>query len=51
MDSDSGSWEAEAGVPHHEDPFIQRFVAGRLSLIQREKSQRHGENRVLCVRP
>ncbi|KAL4983975.1 hypothetical protein BDW68DRAFT_167914 [Aspergillus falconensis] len=44
MDSDSGSWEAEEGVPHIEDPFIQRFLAGRLSLIQREESQRHDAN-------
>ncbi|CBF81806.1 putative CECR1 family adenosine deaminase [Aspergillus nidulans FGSC A4] len=44
MDSDSCSWAAEAGVPHHEDPFIQRFIAGRHSLIQREKSQRHDAN-------
>ncbi|KAL4994755.1 hypothetical protein BDV10DRAFT_144886 [Aspergillus recurvatus] len=44
MDSDSGSWEAEEGVPHIEDPFIERFLAGRLSLIQREESQRHDAN-------
>lgn len=42
MDSDNNLWEAEEGVPHIDDPFIQRFLAGRLSLIQREESQRHG---------
>ncbi|KAL4932095.1 putative CECR1 family adenosine deaminase [Aspergillus undulatus] len=41
MDPDNGSWEAEEGVPHIDDPFIQRFLAGRLSLIEREESQRH----------
>ncbi|RDW65835.1 putative CECR1 family adenosine deaminase [Aspergillus mulundensis] len=44
MDPEDGSWEAEEGVPHIEDPFIQRFLAGRLSLIQREESQRHDAN-------
>lgn len=42
MESDNSLWESEEGVPHIDDPFIQRFLAGRLSLIQREESQRHG---------
>ncbi|KAL4780587.1 hypothetical protein BJX76DRAFT_39435 [Aspergillus varians] len=41
MASENGLWEAEEGVPHIDDPFIQRFLTGRLSLIQREESQRH----------
>ena len=42
MNPDNGSWEAEEGVPHVNDPFIQRFLQGRLSLIEREEAQRHG---------
>ncbi|KAL4908374.1 hypothetical protein BDW74DRAFT_100151 [Aspergillus multicolor] len=44
MDPEDSTWETEEGVPHIEDPFIQRFLAGRLSLIQREESQRHDAN-------
>ncbi|KAL4941861.1 hypothetical protein BDV06DRAFT_172243 [Aspergillus oleicola] len=44
MDPDNGSWGAEEGVPHVDDPFIQRFLQGRLSLIEREEAQRHDAN-------
>ncbi|KAL4913789.1 hypothetical protein BDW62DRAFT_191893 [Aspergillus aurantiobrunneus] len=44
MVSDSSLWEAEEGVPHIDDPFVQRFLTGRLSLVQREESQRHDAN-------
>lgn len=43
MDADSSSWEAAEGVPHIDDPFIQRFLSGRDSLVQREVAQRHGQ--------
>jgi adenosine deaminase CECR1 len=46
MDAENSSWEAEEGVPHVDDPFIQRFLTGRLSLIEREESQRHGSTSV-----
>ncbi|KAI9376036.1 hypothetical protein BJX61DRAFT_6218 [Aspergillus egyptiacus] len=45
MDQDRNSlWEAEEGVPQLQDPFIQRFLAGRDSLIQKEATQRHDSN-------
>ncbi|KAL2869839.1 putative CECR1 family adenosine deaminase [Aspergillus lucknowensis] len=44
MDLENGSWEAEEGVPRSQDPFIQRFLDGRDSLIQKEVSQRHDFN-------
>jgi hypothetical protein len=43
MDSENILWEAEEGVPQTQDAFIQRFLDGRDSLIQREVSQRHGQ--------
>lgn len=39
---DSNDWELEQGVPQAEDPFIQRYLAGRSSLIAQEQKQRHG---------
>ncbi|KAL5337881.1 hypothetical protein BJX70DRAFT_219405 [Aspergillus crustosus] len=45
------SWEAEEGVPRLDDPFIQRFQTGRLSLIQREESQRHDFNLLSSLPP
>ncbi|KAL3475428.1 hypothetical protein BJX99DRAFT_229582 [Aspergillus californicus] len=44
MDPENSSWDAEEGVPQIEDPFIQRFLDGRDSLIQQEISQRHDAN-------
>ncbi|KAL2814895.1 hypothetical protein BDW59DRAFT_154075 [Aspergillus cavernicola] len=44
MDLENSLWEAEEGVPQIQDPFIQRFLAGRDSLIHREASQRHDSN-------
>ncbi|KAL2845640.1 hypothetical protein BJY01DRAFT_214016 [Aspergillus pseudoustus] len=44
MELENISWEAEEGVPQTQDPFIQRFLDGRDSLIQREVSQRHDFN-------
>ncbi|KKK24707.1 hypothetical protein AOCH_005204 [Aspergillus ochraceoroseus] len=46
MDPDNRLWEIEEGVPQLLDPFIQKFLAGRRSLIQEEKSQQHDSN--LC---
>jgi adenosine deaminase CECR1 len=43
MDSENILWEAEEAVPQTQDAFIQRFLDGRDSLIQREVSQRHGQ--------
>ncbi|KAL4791900.1 hypothetical protein BDV19DRAFT_285033 [Aspergillus venezuelensis] len=51
MNPDNGSWEAEEGVPHVDDPFIQRFLQGRLSLIEREKAQRHDANLARSLPP
>ncbi|KAL3444122.1 hypothetical protein BJX65DRAFT_188835 [Aspergillus insuetus] len=44
MDSENILWEADEGVPQTQDAFIQRFLDGRDSLIQREVSQRHDFN-------
>ncbi|KAL4808231.1 hypothetical protein BDV18DRAFT_134504 [Aspergillus unguis] len=44
MSTDASSWDAEEGVPHIDDPFIQRFLSGRDSMIQREVAQRHDAN-------
>ncbi|KAL4867732.1 hypothetical protein BDV12DRAFT_111815 [Aspergillus spectabilis] len=51
MDAENSSWEAEEGVPHVNDPFIQRFLTGRLSLIEREESQRHDANLLNALPP
>ncbi|KAL4957331.1 hypothetical protein BDW69DRAFT_156678 [Aspergillus filifer] len=51
MIPDNGSWEAEEGVPHVDDPFIQRFLQGRLSLIEREEAQRHDANLAKSLPP
>ncbi|KAJ9616757.1 hypothetical protein H2200_000476 [Cladophialophora chaetospira] len=34
-------WELEEGIPQVEDPFIQKYMAGRQALIDQEKQQRH----------
>jgi adenosine deaminase CECR1 len=34
-------WELEQGIPQLEDPFIQKYLAGRKALIEQEKKQRH----------
>ena len=34
-------WELEEGIPQLEDPFIQKYLAGRKALIEQEKKQRH----------
>ncbi len=34
-------WELEEGIPQLEDPFIQKYLAGREALIEQEKKQRH----------
>ena len=34
-------WEREQGIPQMEDPFIQKYMAGRQALIEEEKKQRH----------
>ncbi|EXJ92663.1 hypothetical protein A1O3_01215 [Capronia epimyces CBS 606.96] len=45
--SDEGSidsqleWELEEGIPQTDDPFIQKYFAGRQALIEQEKKQRH----------
>lgn len=45
--SDDGSidsqleWELEEGIPQPDDPFIQKYYAGRQALIEQEKKQRH----------
>ncbi|KAL2435113.1 Adenosine deaminase 2-A [Exophiala dermatitidis] len=45
--SDDGSldsqleWELEEGIPQVDDPFIQKYYAGRQALIEQEKKQRH----------
>ncbi|EXJ91096.1 adenosine deaminase [Capronia coronata CBS 617.96] len=45
--SDEGSidpqleWELEAGIPQVDDPFIQKYYAGRQALIAQEKKKRH----------
>ncbi|KAK4936264.1 hypothetical protein LTR66_015361 [Elasticomyces elasticus] len=46
-DSDNDSitslqeYELDEGIPQVEDPFIQKFMAGRTQLIEQEKKQRH----------
>lgn len=40
MDAD---WELEEGIPQVEDPFIQKYLNGRNSLIAQEQKQRHGQ--------
>jgi len=40
MDAD---WELEEGIPQVEDPFIQKYLNGRRSLIAQEQKQRHGQ--------
>lgn len=40
MDAD---WELEEGIPQVEDPFIQKYLNGRSSLIAQEQKQRHGQ--------
>ncbi|KIX07271.1 uncharacterized protein Z518_01924 [Rhinocladiella mackenziei CBS 650.93] len=45
--SDDGSidsqleWELEEGIPQVDDPFIEKYMAGRQALIEQEKKQRH----------
>lgn len=34
-------WELDEGIPQPEDPFIQKYMAGRKALIEQEKKQRH----------
>jgi adenosine deaminase CECR1 len=34
-------WELEEGIPQVDDPFIQKYMAGRQALIEQEKKQRH----------
>ena len=34
-------WELDEGIPQVEDPFIQKYLAGRKALIEQEKKQRH----------
>ncbi|KAL4875032.1 hypothetical protein BJY04DRAFT_202737 [Aspergillus karnatakaensis] len=51
MDAESSSWEADEGVPRADDPFLERFQAGRLSLIEREESQRHDANLLNALPP
>ncbi|OAP56166.1 hypothetical protein AYL99_09345 [Fonsecaea erecta] len=34
-------WEVEQGIPQVDDPFIQKYMAGRQALIEQEKKQRH----------
>ncbi|KAI9817197.1 MAG: hypothetical protein M1827_001309 [Pycnora praestabilis] len=38
--STDGVWEAEEGVPHLNDQFIQQYLQGREALIAQEKKQR-----------
>lgn len=42
MDSDDREWELNEDVPQLEDPFIQKYLNGRHSLILEEQKQRHG---------
>lgn len=34
-------WELDEGIPQIDDPFIQKYMAGRQALIDQEKKQRH----------
>jgi adenosine deaminase CECR1 len=34
-------YELEEGIPQPEDPFIEKYMAGRKALIEQEKKQRH----------
>ncbi|CAF9927810.1 MAG: hypothetical protein GOMPHAMPRED_004497 [Gomphillus americanus] len=34
-------WELEEGIPQPDEPFIQKYMAGRAALIEQEKKQRH----------
>ncbi|KIW70485.1 hypothetical protein PV04_02751 [Phialophora macrospora] len=34
-------WELDEGIPQVDDPFIQKYMAGRQALIEQEKKQRH----------
>ena len=40
-DDSQVEWEIEQGIPQVEDPFIQKYMAGRHALIEQEKKQRH----------
>lgn len=35
-------YELELGIPQPDEPFIQKYLAGRDALIAQEKKQRHG---------
>ena len=39
---DDDAWEQAEGVPRLEDPFIQKYLLGRDSLVAQEKKQRSG---------
>lgn len=42
MGLDDFQWELQEDVPQIDDPFIQKYINGRNSLIQEEQKQRHG---------
>ncbi|PWY94481.1 Metallo-dependent hydrolase [Aspergillus sclerotioniger CBS 115572] len=44
METNDIEWEAEEGIPHADDPFIQQYLRGRNSLILEEQKQRHDFN-------
>lgn len=39
---DDEEWIREQGVPSFEEPFVQKYLAGRDVLISQEKKQRSG---------
>ncbi len=41
-DTDDDDWEAEEGLPHMDDEFIQKYLQGRSALIAQERKQRSG---------
>src|ERR1700742_2048588 len=44
-------WELEEGIPQVEDPFIQKYMAGRQALIEQEKKQRHDRTFMQSMSP
>ncbi|PYI11615.1 Metallo-dependent hydrolase [Aspergillus sclerotiicarbonarius CBS 121057] len=51
MESNNTEWEAEEGIPHVDDPFIQQYLRGRNSLILEEQKQRHDFNLSKALAP
>jgi len=49
VDDPDLEWELSEGIPQFEDPFIQKYFAGRDALIVQEDKHRSGSSNLLLL--